>query len=290
MVGNKKVRERLWRIAAEDRLAHAYLFAGPEEVGKKTTALAFARRILCEKREACATCPSCLSWKAGHPDFLFIAPEGEGLRRNIGINQARSARRFLELTGQLGERKVVVIDEADRLGGEATNSLLKALEEPSPRMVIILVTAIPWALLATVRSRCVSVRFSPVSNAQILSWLSASGVSVDEAAELTRLSGGRPGRVHEFINDAKAKKDFVATVRLFQDVIGESAFQKHKIFSSFIKNRDLLARSRTVWLEEAHRKMPHLPAKVTFFVAALLQLDPYAPYDPVLSLLSQSTS
>ena len=159
IVGNKDVQERLWYTVEGNRLAHAYLFSGPEEIGKKTIAHAFAQRILCETSNACGLCSSCVQWRGVHPDFLFIVPEGEGLRRNIGVEQVRAARHFLQLSPQAGERKVLVIDEADRLTGEATNAFLKTLEEPSPRMVIVLVTAMPWMLLATVRSRCLTVRF-----------------------------------------------------------------------------------------------------------------------------------
>lgn len=294
IIGNSDVQERLWHAAAQNRLAHAYLFAGPEEVGKKTTALAFARRVLCEKYEHCGACDSCTQWKKSkettitHPDFLLITPAGEGLRRNIGIEQARTARHFLELTPQTGSRKMLIIDDAERLTHEATNALLKKLEEPSSRMVMVLVSAEPWALLPTIRSRCVAVRFSFVVGKELLLWLQSMGARVAEAQELARLAGGRPGRAQKFLKDPKARKDAEQALRAFYDATGESDFQRHVLFAPFTKNREAMARSRIFWLEEAHRGLGHLSAHALSLVAALLRVDPYAPQDPVLALLSQS--
>ena len=102
---------------ARDRLAHAYLFIGPVGVGKRKTALALAQTILCAEKlqEACGTCATCISVRAGtHPDLLVLAPESG--RQSLVIDQVRELQRLLALKPTLGGKKIAVLEDAHVVG------------------------------------------------------------------------------------------------------------------------------------------------------------------------------
>ena len=154
MVGNAAALERLQRAVANPR--HAYLFVGPEHLGKATAARKFAAALLCGQADApCGECAACRLLAAGnHPDYLELA---EGSK--AGIDEIRALQRDLSLRPHSGTRRVAVLPDAERLGGPAQNALLKLLEEPPARAVIILTAVTPARLLPTTVSRCQQIRF-----------------------------------------------------------------------------------------------------------------------------------
>jgi len=141
------------------QLSGAYLFIGPEGVGKYLAARTFAKAVNCQEQEgdSCDLCPSCLKIdKKGHPDVYFIEPtESEA----IWIEVIRQLKKDIALRSYEGKFKVFVINDAHRLSPEASNALLKILEEPPKASLIILVTAKPNLLFKTIISRCKAVRF-----------------------------------------------------------------------------------------------------------------------------------
>lgn len=127
-------------------LAHAYLFSGPEGIGKKYFVLELFRLI--NGREP-----------VGDPDFRLITPRTEDDETKIYIEDIRDLKTFLSFKAYTGPYKFVVINDADRLTPEASNSLLKVLEEPTAYSVIVLISSKPRQLLPTILSRCENVRF-----------------------------------------------------------------------------------------------------------------------------------
>lgn len=194
ILGQPAAVRGLLRWLERDRLPHALLFTGPEGVGKKSTAVALAQALACNDRngaDSCGVCARCRRIREGlHPDLHWLEPEG----RSIKIEQVREFfRRDVFLSPVESRRKVVVLDPAECLTDEAANSVLKILEEPPERVLILLVTSQPFAVLPTLRSRCQEVRFFPWNRSVLESWLEeAHGLAPDEAHALALLSGGRP--------------------------------------------------------------------------------------------------
>lgn len=196
VIGHLEQRRRLSSAWRSGRLAHAYLFVGPRGVGKRTFARRFAQALLCHQPtvdalEPCGRCPSCRVFEAGnHPDFFEVEMEKD--RHEFRIDVVRNLLPKLALKPALGLQRVTIIDDADRFNDEAANALLKTLEEPSPNSRLLLMTASAEGMLPTIRSRCQSVQFHPLSNEETASILRRTGVadSDDAARRLAELVGG----------------------------------------------------------------------------------------------------
>jgi len=194
--GHERAREFLRAALAHDRLPHALLFAGADGIGKRSLALAFVARLQCEHdgADACGACASCRQIAAAsHPDVQLISVTAG--KKEIGIDRVRDLKRFMQLQPMRDKAKVAIIDEAHLLTISAQNALLKVLEEPPPRSLLLLVSSNPEALLATVRSRCQRLQFAPLSTETVVEILAAaSDIDAAGARELAVLAEGSPGR------------------------------------------------------------------------------------------------
>lgn len=219
IIGQKRQIEQLERARRYDRVAHAYLFFGPDGVGKERVAFAFAQALNCAAGEdrPCGFCESCRKIeKHAHPDVRLVASQRELLDRGLiereqgGLPSAQIRNAQLDELSDLfrhrpylGRWKVVVVVDADQMNANSQNRFLKTLEEPSADSVIILVTAHPEALLPTVRSRCQSLAFGPLSTDQVSAFLKHKhGLEEERARVLAAMAQGSLGRA-----DAIARGD-----------------------------------------------------------------------------------
>lgn len=185
--------QRIQHARAESGLSHAYLLEGIDGLGKRDFALALAGALLCrEAREgggACGHCRDCQQLRAGsHPDLMRVAP-AHG-KRSIVVDQVRELNETLGMRSHHGGYRIAILEPAERLTESAANSLLKTLEEPGPATLLLLVTAHPAALPATVRSRCQRLTFAVPPRSAAESWLTEQGRG--DAAPLLGLAGGAP--------------------------------------------------------------------------------------------------
>lgn len=206
LVGQDAAVAVLKSAVANERVAHAYLFAGPKSVGKTVAALQFAQLLNCTGAEPpCGRCRACERIAGGqHPDVEMIGiggmcDESEHKHtpddsRDIRICQVRRMQHVVSRAPYEARYRVIIIEPADALGREATAALLKTLEEPPPYVVIILITDREEMLLDTVRSRARRVAFGGAPAMLIERTLRTRwDVEPPRAAELARLSGGRLG-------------------------------------------------------------------------------------------------
>ncbi|MFH0872945.1 MAG: DNA polymerase III subunit gamma/tau [bacterium] len=166
VVGQGVVTQTLMNALSANRIAHAYLFAGPRGVGKTSTARILAKALNCEagiSQEPCNACPSCQDIAQGrHLDVIEI--DGAS---NRGIDEIRELRENVRFSPYRGRYKVIVIDEVHMLTEPAFNALLKTLEEPPPKVVFVLATTEPHKIPTTILSRCQRFEFRRISSPEI---------------------------------------------------------------------------------------------------------------------------
>ncbi len=199
ILGQERALGYLKTALRQGRLAHAYLFLGPEGVGRAATAIALAARLNCaaptSEDEACGRCPSCKRLAAGtHPDFHRIRPTSEGRQPQIKIEQIREFRKLTAYPPLGGGWRVVLIKPAGALNDAAANALLKTLEEPPPRHLLILAAGQESDLFPTLVSRCQKLAFAPLPAGLIQGELEKRGQPPAQAALVAALSGGSLGK------------------------------------------------------------------------------------------------
>ena len=212
LIGNNHLKEIFKRLLNNGRLPHSLLFVGEEGVGKRAFALEVAKAFVCQNPqsgEACNVCGACRradkfdfpkaddrdEFKkvifSDHPDIGLVIP----YHRNILVHAIRNLETEANFRPFEAKARFFIIDNADKMNEEASNALLKTLEEPQPTTYIFLITSRPASLLTTIRSRCQIVRFAPVETKQIEGYLEGTKhYTIDDAELLSKLAHGSIGR------------------------------------------------------------------------------------------------
>lgn len=208
LIGNENAKLLLTRIAASGRVPNAMLFAGPEGVGKKLFAFEFARLLIC-KEEGCGGCPVCTRigvldipkpekgddfdkvFLCDHPDVGMVVP----YKRNLRVGAIRELEREAYFRPFESAKRVFIVEDAEKMNDSASNALLKTLEEPPETTHLILITSRPDSLLQTIRSRCQTIRFTPVAAEEVEKFLLDTDKFTPEDASLAaQVTGGSVGR------------------------------------------------------------------------------------------------
>jgi len=212
IVGQQHATRLLKTFICNGTLPHALLFSGDDGVGKKITATAFAMACNCLKLksaihhhrphlddiDACGDCGPCRKIAGNHhPDIIRVAP----LSSVIRIAQIRTLLQALTLKPNEADRRVVILSDAQAMNPEAGNALLKVLEEPPDRTLLVLTARQTSDLLPTIVSRCQHIRFSPLRTADIKQLLAAAGGIEPETVEaVAALCGGSFTRARKLID------------------------------------------------------------------------------------------
>ncbi len=205
LIGNERIKTLLRRAVAEGRIGQSLLMAGPRGVGKHRFAVALAQALNCENPQTGDACGECLPCRKiardEHADVRTILRESKdpSIKKDsrsqfIKVEQTRVLSEQAQFRPYEGRRRVFIIDDAEWLRHEAANSLLKTLEEPPDTSLLVLITAKPFSLLDTIRSRCLMLSFAPLRPAEIEQHLCATNMASEEARLRARLAGGSIGR------------------------------------------------------------------------------------------------
>lgn len=196
IVGHRRQVENLRRALAKGRLHHAYLFLGPEGIGKRTVAVSLAMAIHCLEKthDFCGSCTNCLRIRNGnHPDVRMVVPAPG--KKEISIQQIRELESELNLRAFSGKKKLAIVDPASLMNLAAQNALLKTLEEPPGDSLLILISPSIGGLLPTVLSRCLRVTFGPLPIDEMTEYLTQkNNMQREEARLLSALTMGSLGR------------------------------------------------------------------------------------------------
>jgi len=195
VLGHSKQLDSLRAALVNQRLHHAYLFVGPDGVGKRTIAVALAKAVHCSESAAdyCDRCANCASiTDANHADVRMVQPLAG--KKEISIHQVREIERELRFRSFSGNRKIAIIDPAALMNPSAQNALLKTLEEPPADSLIVLITPNAGGLLPTLRSRCLRFSFAPLPRQDVAKFLQATrNIGARDADFLAAMSAGSIG-------------------------------------------------------------------------------------------------
>lgn len=190
ILGQEQALVLLQKALASGRLGHAYLFSGPPGVGKRLTALQFAKALVCRtaSADACDACIACQKVITGnHPDVISISPEGATIR----IEHIRTLQRQLGYKPYESQRTIMILDGCESLTPPAANALLKTLEEPPASALLLLLTSKRETLPLTILSRCQHIPFRPLAPSHVRTLLIQQGMDPASAAIAATLSAGR---------------------------------------------------------------------------------------------------
>lgn len=212
VIGQDKAVNSLKRSLEARRLFHAYLFTGPEHVGKMTLATTLAQALNCSSKDGpCGECSACRRIASGnHPDLHIIrtGSTNGSQQKEISIEQVREVQHMVSLRPYEGNYRVIIIEGAEYMSEGAANCFLKTLEEPPPFTIFILLTSDASALLPTIISRCqrIDLERMPFHIAR-QALIEGKGQSPERAELLARLSGGCIGWAISAANDENILDD-----------------------------------------------------------------------------------
>lgn len=265
LVGHGNIQKYLQTAILNMRPSHAYVFYGPSKVGKTFLAKNIAQTVLCDEYRKmggldaatkvnpaelpCGRCDSCRQFTKGmHPDFYTVereVNEKTGKKKSvIAVGQIRDLLEKVSQRAFLNSYKVVIIPEAQTLSQEASNCLLKTLEEPAPRTIIFLIAPNKDLLLPTIQSRSQLFKFLPVPSDAVYEYLVGQGANRDEARELARLSRGRPTIARQFLKDEAKFAEYKNNIQGLLKVVVNRPLERLKtIEKMFVEDKGGPARN-----------------------------------------------
>lgn len=223
LIGNGHIFEFLSKSLAKKNISGSYIFSGPANLGKTTAARFFAQSLVCDdvdgSRRPCGKCSACLETAKGiHSDIYFIKKEPG--KKNISVEQIRDFIRNLGMSSFLNSYKIGIIKGADNLSEGAVNALLKTLEEPKIKVVIILTVVDFESLPKTIISRSQILRFRAVAGDIIHDELIKNyKASRSQAKNFSRLAAGRPALALKFMEDKEYYESYKAYVKSFAGLL-----------------------------------------------------------------------
>ncbi len=212
--------DMLERHLSNGKLRHAYLFSGPDGVGRRTLALRFAQAVNCENPPApgtaCGKCRSCIQiYRMQHHDLAVVQPEDSA--GMLKVEQVRDLQHYVSLMPYSSHYRIALLQDFEKANANGQNALLKTLEEPNPKVLILLTVDDAENLLPTIISRCELLRLRPMRITALTSLLmDQSNLSQENAALYARLAGGRVGYAYRFVEDTgilEKRDDWMADLR-----------------------------------------------------------------------------
>jgi DNA polymerase III delta' subunit len=240
ILGNSRVKTILSKSLQRNRVPHSLLFIGPDGVGKKEMALVVAKALNClQKTEnSCEECTSCVAInKKNFPDVMEVSPQKDVIK----IEQMRLLKSTTYLKPMVGKKRVFIISDAEKMSEEASNSLLKILEEPPSFSHIFLLTDNPYLILPTIKSRCQVLSFAPVFKEDIEKVLLEKGYGAEKARVISLVVHGNLRYALSLDWDDLLEKRQKAW-QVFNALIKKenaSAFLKEFSSSRFLERKDL---------------------------------------------------
>ena len=232
IIGHGKQWKLLKKVAEAGEFSHAFLFSGQDKIGKKKVALEWLSLIFGQNLQK------------GHPDLIMIEPEN----KEIQIGQIRDLIWKLSLKPYSATIKAALINESHLMNQDAQTSLLKTLEEPRGKTLLILVSDSPEYLLPTIISRVQTVKFYPVEKGEIRAFLQKSKVSQEETEEIVEISSGKPGKIIDMLADSKKLAEFNQKIKEISRISDSSLAVKFQYAKDLSEDTGKIKEALDLWL------------------------------------------
>lgn len=237
LIGQSELKESLINVLVKDSCAHAYVFTGPDGIGKNTFSGDFAQMLLCTEPgpRACGKCIACGTYMAGtNPDFLKVEADGN----SISVDSIRAIQSGAVIRPMYSKKKVYYIKQAEKMTQQAQNSLLKVLEEPPEYCVIILSTNNVEMLIPTVRSRLIKYVFRKNTNSEIIDVLNINNISISNIDFITSYANGVPGLAIKLASSEDFSKLREQVFQNLAQLMGKSVKGQFDMAKFIIQNAD----------------------------------------------------
>ena len=251
LIGHEWAVDMLKKHVADGSPRHAYLFAGPPGVGRRTLALRFAQALNCQTLlEAGVPCGQCRDCKQIHAmqyaDLTVVQAEAEG--GTLKVDQIREARRTLTLKPYQANYRVALFLRFQEANDNAANALLKTLEEAPSYAVLILTADNPEQLLPTIVSRCEVLKLRSLKIEEVQTALEATGSEMGEAKLIAHVSGGRFGYARRLMEDGSLLERREERLNELQDLISASRVEKFAYAEKLSKDKESMRQAILIWL------------------------------------------
>ena len=251
LVGHEWAVDMLKKHVVNGTTRHAYLFAGPPGLGRRTLALRFAQALNCQTpldaAIPCRECRDCKQIEAmQHADLTVVQAEIEG--GILKVDQIREARRTLTFKPYQSNYRVAIFLRFQEANDNAANALLKTLEEAPSYAVLILTADNPEQLLPTIVSRCEVLRLRPLKIEEVKQDLENKGMERDQANLIAHISGGRPGFARQLIESNSLLEKREERLNDLQSLIAASRVEKFAYADKLARDKESMRQAILIWL------------------------------------------
>ena len=246
IIGHQRQRQFLRKSVEFGKISRAYLFSGPEKLGKKRVALEWTQLLFGKNFQLKQS-----------PDLILIEPE----EKEIKISQIRDLIWKLSLKPYSAPLKMAIIDQCHLMNIEAQNCFLKTLEEPKDNTCLILITEYPETLLPTILSRCQIIKFFPMPQKKIEDYLKKEGIEKEKIQDILRDSLGRPGRVIDYFLNSEKLDNRQNIIKIINKILNSDLAIKFQYAKELSQKNNLkeiletwLSYFRNILLEELNQQ------------------------------------
>lgn len=219
IIGHEKIKKYIAGSLKEAKMSHGYLFSGPNGIGKRLLSLGVSKTIFCKEsdEEACGNCSACHKFDSlNHPDIMLVEADGNSIKNK----QVEDMQSFIKIKPNESEKKIVIINDAEKMTVSAQNRILKTLEEPPSYGMMFLISSRPHSLLPTIKSRCQILDFGKIEDDLIEKYLiNIEDVSAEKARLISKFADGSLRIAKDIVTSEKFKEHREQVVKLSDALI-----------------------------------------------------------------------
>lgn len=248
IIGHQQIKRYFTQAVASGKVAHSYIFEGPRGVGKKIIAMEVAKMLLCESTNGDTPCGNC---KACHMIEVSTHPDVIKIDKDTKVTKIETIReqvvKSMDIKPYKGPYKMIIINEADTITIEGQNAMLKTIEEPPLYGIIILITENMAKLLPTIKSRCIHMRFNPLSSKQMTAYLQRKNLTPWQLKLYTQFAQGSIGVANTLIEDLGFLELREKSITYLEKLEKADLIQMYQLVQEICENKEVILQILDFW-------------------------------------------